>query len=1513
MVRFNFSGVVEERIMQGISKKLLQATKTVPADLPTALAVNSRFIGIGTQRGKILLFDHFEVLRQKMEAAKDEAAVTTLRNNQTVGAIGSVTTLDLSLVQGEMLVAGYTSGLVCLWDTIKGVVLKSVIEAHATPSPVTSVRFLNEVKVVTVDAGGLVNKLNFAKSVLWQSYSVETECLLDGTAGQILAMNVLEPVPSSNSSSTVSKKFTSTALRRRIQLIALSSERSSFTVAVEPTVHVLHRWAKPEAELILGKDDDNNEDDADDNNTEKKKKKSGDDDRVYLPCLAWAWGLVSGGGHVRTPILARAWGCCLQLLMASFPEDGEDASMTVSPQKEEILQWPAFGVEDEFQVDAPVVAMNWLNERSLVYLTVTNEFTVVDTVMMTLLERLDFSGYPLVYAEFSLSRKQKPPQPPSEETDSTAAAATAGTKLFCTTFQNSQRSCDDRLLLLCEQEVKSTSVIGAKRRISDLEQHGEWLESLALALDHYETTITSQQDRKRTRDKLSQHPEYYKAKRNQSLSEEEAWISKLLIRYLNIAVENAPEVNEDTNPEWVQSQLELAHSHFQMLAGVCVEFCVVTKRLDLLFGSIFRSFHSVGYLNVFLDVLEPYILNDKLDYIAPEAMAHFVEHCRATNGIATVERCLLHLDVTIMDFDSILALLRANEMYSALFYIFNQGLEDYTTPLEILMERIFDAADTGTMPTERRPDGVPQNDFERYGYKAILYLQSCFRNKTFPHDSENPKEDLFPIIRQQLLRFLLQESFSPSSSVKKPSHVVGQRALRYPYSHILLMVDPKAVFDSVSIAMNSPSFSDDPPISSDGNFEPINGWEAGVDQAEADPSKPKAVDCQEIISMFMSIIIPDEDDIATTRQTTLYQSEVAVNTFLDFLAEYLMKGVVRANQSVTFMILKRMASKYESTTDPQERLQAQTQILQLITALPRASYEPEKVLKLVQNAGIHRAALLLHQEGAWVHDANRTKHFKAAIDCYLDDEESAFRKEVFAYVKKECSGAADEGTNGDKEDDDRRNRDKPSTMRDALALKLPDLVRLDPSLTAEVVAELFVEDLDLVIETFKDDEAAQFMFLQAVISGKLNEMDQVAGAVLNTHLTMEHHHKYLALMTKLHPDLVYDYLSSHDNYRPEACLRLCQQYDIADASAYLLERMGNVSSALQLLLQTLESHMMGLKRTIRGMSTDFFNKYNSSRTPSQRWKNKRILPSLESHPKQVKEIEGVKRILVVALDLCERNSGSTFTSRTEYGSQLWFNVLDRLINAKGFLRLSKEQPGHAKVMAGVLSELLRLTMQRMVSSVPLPDLVRKVTSDHAGSPLGELREMIESLLSTYGMELHVFSGAVGIFHHDSQQMQKKHLALRVQGAGVREVTNIPLAFDAQKKNSAQIVTLEGIGNSGDILKLVENGNAAVVADESNTRTSKSRAVEQGLGNALARLRSRRNAAASSVNHRGSALERCQGGGAGAAATGLNFMTSNELSYRSGELSADATYFEDRQIGALGNAEHRGRLMKFSMY
>jgi hypothetical protein len=112
------------------------------------------------------------------------------------------------------------------------------------------------------------------------------------------------------------------------------------------------------------------------------------------------------------------------------------------------------------------------------------------------------------------------------------------------------------------------------------------------------------------------------------------------------------------------------------------------------------------------------------------------------------------------------------------------------------------------------------------------------------------------------------------------------------------------------------------------------------------------------------------------------------------------------------------------------------------------------------------------------------------------------------------------------------------TLAHAVYSRFRRLVRLDALMTARLVANVFVEDLDVVVEALDDGDGgeAQFLFLQSIVLGELLEFDPVAGSVLNP--SMDHHLKYLSLMAKLHPEQVYEYLSKHDNYRAEDALKL---------------------------------------------------------------------------------------------------------------------------------------------------------------------------------------------------------------------------------------------------------------------------------------------------------------------------------------------------------------------------------------
>ena len=1320
--QFDFSGMIESKCMQRISTELQRSVKEDGEDvgLPTALSIGSKFIAVGTQRGIVLVFDLFEELRQELGLRQGQSTNET----STLDQYGSVSSIDIAS-NGETLVAGYTNGNVILWDIIKGSMVKTVSEVH--PSPITVVRFISEktLSIVSVDAGGLVNKLTFVKTMLWSNFNVENECLLDGTAGQILAMDVLSPMSSLKTTPMCitedKRKQPYHSSIHRLVLIALSSERSSFAIAVEPSVSVLHRWPRPSIEQMGVSSF------LSDVNTDQSRnaQQSSAPPAVFLPCLSWGWALVSGGENSVTPILARAWGCCVQLLRANFPsiEDADDGKGS------DTILWPAFGVHDEFDVTAPVVALEWLGDRSLAFLSMTNELLVVDTVMMTLNERLDFSGMKLVYAEFALSRSAS-----SEES--------VNNSCVCTTFQNSIRSSEDRLIVLCQKEVKTLSILGIQQRVTALEELGEWLEALALALDHYEFTIKSQEDRKRNPDgskDISSHPAFISRMR---LTEDEEWIGDLLLRYLTLAVDNAPESTFDAKRP---NRIDLAQSHYQMLAGVCIEFCVVTRRLDLLFSEIYQCFRNTGYTAVFLDVLEPYVLNDKLKYIAPDVMSEFIDHYKALGDVSTVERCLLHMDVTIMNFDSILSLLRKNFLFSALIHVYTQGLDDYLSPLEILFDAYFDAADLEVVEMRDHPNVFNQpSSFQRYGYKILLYLRHCLTRKSFPTGSDIAPESRIVTLRAELLRLLLRTEYkAPKNNMvfKEDSY----RKHKCPYIHILMVLDSKAFLDTIGILFDDPSVSFAGTSDMQETFEK---WQNIEDEYSQEQAEEKTV-CPDRMNLIRRIAHVLAGDSTTTSGAVI--ANEALGYFHDFLAKYLLKGLVRAPPTVICSVISRMSAR-----------SAQEDIIKLFQVLPRNSYSREDVLRVVEVNEMSRAALILHKGGVSELSGNGTdstscsNHFMSAIDCYLRDEDVRFQREVFEYIKNECIGGSTAifsyGQNTHAE------TTVHDVLRNALCQKLPLLINLDPVPCAQLVAEIYVEELEKIISSLEErgDEMVLFKFFHAVISGDLVKADAVSGPVLLANMNIDHHQKYLELMAKFHPDTVYQYLTTSDNYRVEECLKLCQEYEIADASAYLLERMGNVSSALQLMLQTLEGRLMTLKRVVRGLSLSSYDTRGRFKYERNKLDTHTIVASLH----QGKESQAVCQILTFGLDLCERNSGST--SNSEHGSQLWFNVLDRLINAKGFLRLSKELPEHSDIMFNLLSDLLRMTMQRMVPNVPLPDLLRKITTDHAGNRLGEFREMITTMLKTFVSEMNVSSGAVNTMHEDVQKMNIARFSLKVR-------------------------------------------------------------------------------------------------------------------------------------------------------
>ena len=324
----------------------------------------------------------------------------------------------------------------------------------------------------------------------------------------------------------------------------------------------------------------------------------------------------------------------------------------------------------------------------LAYLDADMELCVLDTRAGTELEHASLSTLgvsisPILPPPPSSSSLAPPPPPPAPSyspggtgsgADGAAAVASAASPPKphpapppLGTYHNAFRACEGRLYLLGRQELRAVRVQGWSQRVESLVQAGEWLEALAVALDHFEQKIlpaenaaaaaaaaaaataaaaaaadggasTHGSDRgysgggfgADSRHGSSSgggggdlwggtamtaagagagsggdpHQQLLQRRPPPPRSEAAEHISDLLAQYLRLAINNAPAAEPSSSAApgagmgspggGGGSRINLAHSHFQMLAGVCAEFCAVTGRLDMLFGQIFHAFRARG-------------------------------------------------------------------------------------------------------------------------------------------------------------------------------------------------------------------------------------------------------------------------------------------------------------------------------------------------------------------------------------------------------------------------------------------------------------------------------------------------------------------------------------------------------------------------------------------------------------------------------------------------------------------------------------------------------------------------------------------------------------------------------------------------------------------------------------------------------------------------------------------------------------------------------------------------------
>jgi hypothetical protein len=185
--------------------------------------------------------------------------------------------------------------------------------------------------------------------------------------------------------------------------------------------------------------------------------------------------------------------------------------------------------------------------------------------------------------------------------------------------------------------------------------------------------------------------------------------------------------------------------------------------------------------------------------------------------------------------------------------------------------------------------------------------------------------------------------------------------------------------------------------------------------------------------------------------------------------------------------------------------------------------------------------------------------YRRALESYLCSE--VRRKNVFQFIR----------TMMDSNKDDPSSQQRRAIIKQAMLDNLTVLVDIDSEACSSMIIETFTQEQELVLSKLEQHRELQFKYLRSVMSvsaqmGELMDKSSTSGSNpsipsnINSNIsnqsgvTQAMHEKYIQLMCEYAPQDVFKYLTLHTEYRLDVCLAYCQQYDIIDATAYLLER-----------------------------------------------------------------------------------------------------------------------------------------------------------------------------------------------------------------------------------------------------------------------------------------------------------------------------------------------------------------------
>uniref|UniRef100_A0A3Q0RJ38 VPS8 subunit of CORVET complex n=1 Tax=Amphilophus citrinellus TaxID=61819 RepID=A0A3Q0RJ38_AMPCI len=444
-------------------------------------------------------------------------------------------------------------------------------------------------------------------------------------------------------------------------------------------------------------------------------------DPTSVPQLAWQFVPVQ---KMVNPVLAFCKGDTVHFLLVKKEESG---TIHVIKQR-------------QLQLSCDIISLSWINSRTLVLVDSHEKLHVVDRPSQEILETLDLEQVQLVYN----SRHFK-----SLATGGNVSQALAlvGEKAC----YQSVSSYAGQIVYLGTKSAHIMTLRNWRERIDCLMKQEHFVEALSLAWSFHEGTAKAV---------VGLYGD--SLKRKAAVSDK---MVEILFQFAEHALKKCPE----------QGKIQVMEQHFQDVVPVLVDYCLLLQRADLLFTQLYsRLVENTVAKGVFLESLESYIVADRLGHLTPAIMRDLLDHYHGNGMMDSLERCIVHLDVTSLDIQQVVRVCWENQLYDAMIYVFNSGMNDYVTPMEV---------------------GPCFNENVVMGNKLLVYISCCLAGRAYPLG--DIPEDLVVQVKNQVFEFLIRLHSADSSEEEEV----------FPFIRTLLHFDTREFLNV--LAMTFEDFKND--------------------------------------------------------------------------------------------------------------------------------------------------------------------------------------------------------------------------------------------------------------------------------------------------------------------------------------------------------------------------------------------------------------------------------------------------------------------------------------------------------------------------------------------------------------------------------------------------------------------------------------------------------------------------------------------------------------------------------